>query len=147
MLEQLQGCVESAAETLLIMRNSKSRRDRGFGRAGGGSSQGGNPGFKKRGVCYDCGLPGTGPGMLPMAGPEPNLRNQNAMAAATLRLRPRLARGQHSGGYSWSRQDAYADMCHEYVRGALVGKMAHVIDDKDKNSMWLVEGLTYCVLL
>ena len=45
------------------------------------------------------------------------------------------------------RQATYADRYHEYVRGALVGKVARAADDKDKNRMWLVEGLTYCVLL
>ncbi|CAE7263203.1 unnamed protein product [Symbiodinium microadriaticum] len=67
MLEQLEGYVENAAEALITMRDAKTRlqevrRDRGFGKAGPGPSAGagGKPsqGFKKRGVCHDCGLPG-----------------------------------------------------------------------------------------
>ena len=66
MLEQVEGCVETAAEALITMRDAKTRlqevrRDRGYGRAGGNSGGQGQrppPPFKKRGVCHDCGLPG-----------------------------------------------------------------------------------------
>ena len=65
MLEDVEGTVESAAEALLTMREARHklqevRKDRGFGKAGSAPSSptSGKPGFKKRGVCHDCGQPG-----------------------------------------------------------------------------------------
>ena len=65
-LEEIEGSVETAAEALITMRDAKTklqevRRDRGFGKAGAtgpSAGKGGNPAFKKKGVCHDCGLPG-----------------------------------------------------------------------------------------
>ncbi|CAE7718191.1 pgsA [Symbiodinium sp. CCMP2592] len=73
-LEDLEGSVENAAEALITMRDARHRlqevkKDRGFGRSGGGSSptspvssggarQSPAAGFKKKGLCHDCGQPG-----------------------------------------------------------------------------------------
>ncbi|CAE7206232.1 unnamed protein product [Symbiodinium natans] len=64
-LDEVEGTVESAAEALLTMREARHklqdlRKDRGFGKATSAPSspQSGRPGFKKRGVCHDCGQPG-----------------------------------------------------------------------------------------
>ena len=65
MLDEVEGTVESAAEALMTMREARHklqevRKDRGFGKASSAPSspQSARPGFKKRGVCHDCGLPG-----------------------------------------------------------------------------------------
>ena len=64
-LDEVEGTVESAAEALLTMREARHklqdlRKGRGFGKATSAPSspQSGRPGFKKRGVCHDCGQPG-----------------------------------------------------------------------------------------
>eukprot|EP00439_Symbiodinium_sp_Y106_P055800 s3627_g7.t2 len=64
-LDEIEGTVETAAEALIAMRDARQKlqevkKDRGFGRPSSAptSPQRSGPGFKKRGVCRDCGQPG-----------------------------------------------------------------------------------------
>ncbi|CAE6915744.1 RE2 [Symbiodinium sp. CCMP2592] len=140
MLEQVEGTVESAAEALLTMREARHklqevRKDRGFGKASSAPSSPqspSRPGFKKRGVCHDCGQPGHWAGdqgcPKPGAGlarPKPSSRTGGATMGSSPQRRVQLA---ETFSAEATQETAEPDQYHETAVVTNVGSFAEALE-------------------